>query len=70
MVVLSRPKYVNYDAHGNEIRPAVAFPTDPVFPLAARLPPQPAHFVEVLSDEQHPLRAIRVEFKAGNPQGV
>jgi hypothetical protein len=63
MIVLSRPEYVNYDANGNEIGPAIALPADPVLPVAARLPPQRPHFVEVPASEQRRLHAIRVEFK-------
>jgi hypothetical protein len=64
MILLARPKYRNYDENGREIEPAVALPSEPVFPLAVRLPAQRAHYVEVLSKEPQALRAIRVELKA------
>ena len=63
MILLARPKYGNYDEDGREIEPAVALPSEPVFPLAVRLPPQRAHYVEVLSGEPQALLAIRVELK-------
>ena len=63
MIVLSRPNYVNYDADGNEIKPAVTLPANATFPLAVRLPPQRPHYVEVLAGEAQALHAIRVEFK-------
>ena len=50
MVLLSRPRYVNHDEAGNQVKPAIVLQSDPVFPLAVRLPPQ-RHYVEVLSGE-------------------
>ena len=67
MVILARPRYVNFDRNGEEIAPAVALPAGSALPLAVRLPPQRAHFVEVAADETHALRAVRFELKARLP---
>jgi hypothetical protein len=69
MILLSRPNYVNYDAKGDEIEPAIALPADPTFPHATRLPPQRPHYVEVLCGEKQALHAIRVEFKTPEEAG-
>ena len=66
MVVTSRPSYTNYDANGNEIRPAVALSPD--MPIVARLPSQAAHSIYV-TDSNKPFRAIRIEFKKLCPPG-
>ena len=63
MMVLARPNYVNRDADENVIPPAVAMPPDPALPLAARLPPQATHAIEVAADAPHRFHGIRIEFK-------
>jgi hypothetical protein len=63
MVVLARSNYVNRDANGNVIPPAVALPANPDLPIAARLPPHATHAIEVDADAPHRFHGIRIEFK-------
>lgn len=66
MVVTSRPTYVNYDAKGDEIRPATQ--ASPEMPIVARLPSQAAHSIHV-TDSDRPFHAIRIELKKLCPPG-
>jgi hypothetical protein len=61
MVVDSRPKYVNYDKDGKEIRPAVQAPPNPEMPIMVRLPAQAEHAIDNVGDK--PFHAIRIEYK-------
>ena len=63
MVVLSRPNYVNRNANGDVIPPAGTTPSSAVLPRALRLPPQPAHAIEVDADAPHRFHGIRIELK-------
>ena len=61
MVVDSRPKYINYDNRGQEIKPFVAPPANPDMPIMARLPAQEEHAIHNVGDK--PFHAIRIEYK-------
>ncbi len=61
MIVDSRPKYVNYDKDGNEIKPAVQAPGNPVMPIMVRLPAQAAHYIHNVDSK--PFHAVRIEYK-------
>jgi hypothetical protein len=61
MVIDSRPSYVNFDAEGNVIPPAVALSSNPEMPIIARLPPQAPHAVE--NTGEYTFHAIRIEYK-------
>lgn len=61
MIVDARPKYVNYDKDGNEIKPAVQAPGNPVMPIMVRLPAQAAHYIHNVDNK--PFHAIRIEYK-------
>lgn len=63
MIVDARPDYLNYDKDEKEIKPAVPPPAAPVYPIVARLPPQPAHKIQVLAGQTKPFHATRIEFK-------
>ena len=65
MIVDARPKYVNYDKDGNEIKPAVPPQERPDLPIVARLGPQPAHAVHNIDGIS--FHAIRIEYKKGCP---
>jgi hypothetical protein len=66
MVLDARPSYVNYDANGMEIKPAVAPPANPEWPIMVRLAPQAAHYIRNVDEKA--FHAIRIEYKKACPQ--
>jgi len=61
MVVDTRPRYVNYDKNGNEIKTAVPAATSSDMPIVIKLPAGPTHAIHNLDTK--PFHAIRIEFK-------
>jgi predicted metal-dependent enzyme (double-stranded beta helix superfamily) len=61
MVLDARPNYINYDANDAEIKPAVAPPANPEWPIMVRLAPQAAHYIRNVDDKA--FHAIRIEYK-------
>ena len=61
MVLDSRPKYLNYDNRGQEIKPFVPPPANPDMPIMVRLPAQEEHAIHNIGDK--PFHAIRIEYK-------